>query len=204
VGFRLRPPLADLWSGHKASAAELSLLFMLLGAVYLHNIPRICAQFGVDPESLAPRVPHMVASTVLLSAPGFLAAILDRASAVFEPRIDSRTLTGRKPFLETGYSYLPLAWAATLAFYLRPFLGEAGTVLKVAGATVGYEDGQAIIPVWVMDGSVIAFLQGATLLVGLGGSLVLLRKLKSRPWPQILPQAALTLALTAELWYLIV
>jgi len=32
-------------------------------------------------------------------------------------------------------------------------------LLQVAGATVGYEDGQAIIPVWVMDGSVIAFLQ---------------------------------------------
>lgn len=204
VGFRLRPPLADLWIGHKASAAELSLLFMLLGAVYLHNLPQICAQFGVDVDTLEPRLPHILASTALLSAPGFLAAILDRAAAFFEPKIDSRTLTTRKPFLETGYSYLPLAWGATLSFYLRPFLGEAGTVLKVAGATVGFEDRVGVIPVWVMDGSVIAFLQGATLLVGLGGSLVLLRKLKSRPWTQILPQAAVMLAFTAELWYLIV
>jgi len=57
-------------------------------------------------------------------------------------RIDSRTLTGRKPFLETGYSYLPLAWAATLAFYLRPFLGEAGTVLKVSSTLQGEGGGE--------------------------------------------------------------
>lgn len=32
VGLRLRPPGIDLWSSHEASAAELSLLFMLMGA----------------------------------------------------------------------------------------------------------------------------------------------------------------------------
>lgn len=32
VEVRLRPPGADLWGGHKESAAELALLFMLLGA----------------------------------------------------------------------------------------------------------------------------------------------------------------------------
>ena len=32
VEFRLRPPFADIWGGHKPRAAELSLLFMLLGA----------------------------------------------------------------------------------------------------------------------------------------------------------------------------
>ena len=32
VEFRLRPPFTDIWGGHKPRAAELSLLFMLLGA----------------------------------------------------------------------------------------------------------------------------------------------------------------------------
>lgn len=35
--WRLRPPAADLWTNHGASWSELSLMFVLLGAVVLHE-----------------------------------------------------------------------------------------------------------------------------------------------------------------------
>jgi hypothetical protein len=35
--WRLRPPGADLWSGHHASWEELALMYVLLGAVVLHR-----------------------------------------------------------------------------------------------------------------------------------------------------------------------
>ena len=37
-----------------------------------------------------------------------------------------------KPFLETSYSYLPLVWGATLAFWLGPALQEGGHILPVS------------------------------------------------------------------------
>ena len=41
VEVRLRPPAIDLWTSHTASAAEVALLFLLLGAVYLHHLPQV-------------------------------------------------------------------------------------------------------------------------------------------------------------------
>ena len=36
-----------------------------------------------------------------------------------------------KPFLETSYSYMPLVWGVTLAFWLGPALQEGGHILPV-------------------------------------------------------------------------
>ena len=40
--------------------------------------------------------------------------------------------TKLKPFLETSYSYMPLMWGATLAFWLGPALTEGGHILPVS------------------------------------------------------------------------
>ena len=51
----------------------------------------------------------------------------------------SAACTGRKaskvrlkPFLETSYSFMPLVWGATLAFWLGPALQEGGHILPVS------------------------------------------------------------------------
>lgn len=41
-----------------------------------------------------------------------------------------------KPFLETSYSYMPLVWGATLAFWLGPALQEGGHILPVSTLTL--------------------------------------------------------------------
>ena len=229
------------------------------------------------------RRPHIIASLAVLSAPGVMAWAFDAAADVLGNAVgtsDKRPLS--RPFLEAGYAYLPLVWAATLAHYLRPLLGDAGRILQVrhfahsiisrrpyqpifhdvsipmcflalraatgsivmimsgkkakmrvamcckrlivsnfsigavkfliwawvqvTAATIGFESGSKALPALVADEAVISFLQGATLLVGLGGSLVLSGRLKpqAQPWQQCLPQAVLICGFTAEVWNLVV
>lgn len=69
--------------------------------------------------------------------------------------------------------------------------------------TVGLGEWSTVLPVFIEDGSVIAFLQGAVLTASAGLSLALTRKLAARPWLRIMPQCLTTAALAAEAWGLI-
>ena len=82
VEFRLRPPAADVWNfGHQESAAELCLMFMLLGAVAVHHLPAVAGQLGLPAgfisEFLTPHEGlaasffgwHALATALLLAAP---------------------------------------------------------------------------------------------------------------------------------------
>ena len=75
--------------------------------------------------------------------------------------------------------------------------------LQVTAVTVGLGAWGSSLPVFVEDGSVIAFLQGSVLLASTALSLALTRKLASRPWLRILPQCIVTAAFAAEAWFLI-
>jgi hypothetical protein len=93
-------------------------------------------------------------------------------------------------------------WGATLAHYLQALMEEAGRILPVAARTFGASgDG---LPVLVADHAVTSFLQGSTLLLGAGLSVLLTRKIGQKPWVVVAPQALTILGMTAELWYLIV
>ncbi|GFR44903.1 hypothetical protein Agub_g6248, partial [Astrephomene gubernaculifera] len=255
VEVRLRPPGADLLGPHSASPGEVVLLFMLLGAVYLHNLPDLAAQLvqdatalhlsGVTPE-------HIAASLVLLTAPGALAWAADAANrlaatsaaaaaastsssssspirsllarvnlgrtetaaaaAALETTAGSHEAASQvlppshpvplpAPFLTLSYGYLPLLWSATLAHYLRPLLAEAGQLLPVTAAMLGWE--HASLPVAEAHPVVITFLQGSLLLFGAATSAALSRKLAAAPWVTFMPQLALIGLFTAEAWALI-
>jgi hypothetical protein len=106
------------------------------------------------------------------------------------------------PFKSLAYGYLPLVWGATLAFYLQSLLEEAGRILPVTAATFGFDGDN--LPVLVANHAVTGFLQGTTLLIGAALSLLLTRKIGSKPWSTLAPQCLAIMGLTAELWYLIV
>ncbi|CAL8472261.1 g11803 [Coccomyxa elongata] len=211
VEFRLRVPGVDLWSTHKPLIAELALLFTLLGAVYLHHLPQLLQQLGLDPDLVEPQGSHILVSTLVLLAPGFLAlgahglyVLADALSAALSgPSVARGKRAGGKPFLELAYGYMPLVWAGTLAHYLLPFLDEAGRLLPVTAATVGLEEWGSGLPVFVEDGAVIAFLQGTCLLSGAALSLLLTRKIGARPWLRLAPQCLAILGFTAQLWALL-
>lgn len=75
IEFRLRAPAWDIFGGgHKPLAAEVALMYMLLGAVYLHHFPDVSLQLGLDPTPfLAERSTHILASGLMLTAPGVIA-----------------------------------------------------------------------------------------------------------------------------------
>ncbi|KAK9840711.1 hypothetical protein WJX84_002965 [Apatococcus fuscideae] len=193
VEFRLRPPGIDLWTSHTPSASELALQFMLLGAVFVHHLPAVYQQVGLDPTSLDGTLPHCLASFLLLSLPALLA-------------LGAHGVTHYVAFLQLAYAYLPLVWAGTLTHYLPAFLLRAGRILPVTARTV-YADKWApfqpeSLPELAADPAVTVFLQGACLAFGTVASLVLLRKLGGRPWLELAPHCILTLAFAAELWTL--
>ena len=96
----------------------------------------------------------------------------------------------------------PQVWGATLSFYLRQLLEEAGRILPVTVATFGV-DGDGL-PVFVADHAVTMFLQASTLLFGSACSLLLTRKIGQKPWLVLTPQCLTIVGLTAELYYLII
>ena len=108
-----------------------------------------------------------------------------------------------------AYAYLPLTWAATLAYYEDWGLREAGTVARVFARSL--EDASllphslaVLVPAPAADPAVVDFLQGSTLLLGALGAAAFTRRLGARPWAQLAPQLVGIALVTAELWYLIV
>ncbi|KAL0019848.1 hypothetical protein WJX79_006536 [Trebouxia sp. C0005] len=166
VELRLRFPGTDLWSGHKALQSEVSLMFLLLGAVYVHHLPQLLTQLGINPLLLDTNTPaHILATVTVLTLPGAAAAATDGLMRLFADRASDRPKA--KPFLETSYSYMPLVWGATLAFWLGPALQEGGHILPIATATIGW-DSSTWMPTLEPHPAVISFLQHSTLLAGAG------------------------------------
>lgn len=204
VEFRLRPPGIDLWTNHKPMSAEVSLMFMLLGAVFLHRLPELCQQFGLPEAAITGTYPHhIMASVVLLGAPGIVALLMDQATRTTQDH--GQTPATTTTFMRLAYGYLPLVWGATLAHYLSLMLNEGGTLLPRTLDTFYLSSFVAVeLPSWITPPPVTSFLQGTTLLLAAGLSLVLTKKLGNQSWEKLWGQGVLILGLTAELWYLIV
>ncbi|KAL6765626.1 sigma-54 interaction domain family [Haematococcus lacustris] len=200
VQLRLRLPGAELWEGsHQGTWAELALLLMLLGAVPLHTSHLLAEQLGLAPDLFTGiNYSHILASLAVLAAPGLLAVAADAGGRLALSRLQQRAPA---PLKHLGYGYLPLVWAATLAHYEKPLLSEAGRVLQVAGAMVGWS-ASSDLPYLAAHPAVIAFIQGSTLLLGTAAALALTRKLGGVPWSSLLPQTALITLACAELWVL--
>ncbi|MDX2097261.1 MAG: sigma 54-interacting transcriptional regulator, partial [Leptolyngbyaceae cyanobacterium bins.59] len=74
VEFNLRPPGIELWTSHKPRSYEVALLFLLLGAVFLHRLPEIAAFSGRSLLLDRFRV-HAVFSVLALLLPGTIALL---------------------------------------------------------------------------------------------------------------------------------
>jgi hypothetical protein len=137
------------------------------------------------------------------SVEGRAVAALQRAAAGYSAQASGAPVVAPiKPFLQLGYGYLPLVWAATLAHYEALLLREAGLALQVGAATFGLDG--AWLPVLQAHPAVVSFCQGGTLLFGAAASLGMTRRVAGQPWRVVAPQCALVAAFTAGLWALIV
>ena len=75
IEFRFRVPGADLWdASHTPLAAEVCLMFMLLGSVYLHDLPQFLIDLGIEPATVMTGKPeHIAVSIAMLAVPGIVA-----------------------------------------------------------------------------------------------------------------------------------
>ncbi|MGL5192641.1 MAG: 4Fe-4S binding protein, partial [Chroococcales cyanobacterium] len=195
VEFNLRPPGIDLWTTHQPRSYEVALLLLLLGGIFLHRLPEINAVLGLGID-LSQFWPHLGLSLAALGVPAAFVLLAGVAIAQLNRIFKS------KPFVQLAYGYLPLVLGGSLAHYLRLGLGEAGRILPVTFATFGLS-GEGL-PVWIAHPAVIAFLQGTSLIAGVGFSILLTQKIAKESLRSLLPQHLATLGLALGMWVIIV
>ena len=177
VQLRLRPPAADLQRSMDPPEGEVGLILVLAGGVCLHHWQRLLGALPLAPLALdnGPLLPRLAWGTAALALPAALflltrALLAWRGLGVLSPsRGPSRLRLGL-------YAGLPLLWALLLADHLPLGMAEAGRLLPVS-LSPWYGELASRLPAWSADRHVIAFCQSTVVLLGLGGTLVLLRRL---------------------------
>lgn len=169
--------------------------------MYLHYLPLLSTQLDLNPAIWASSQPaHILASLAVLAAPGAAAIANHVVGTSALPQKVSRTTP---PFLDLAYGYLPLVFGATLVYYERYFMEEAGLLLQVAAATVGLgPEVVSALPSVAAEPSVTAFVQGSSLVATSALALALTRRL-APSWASVLPQCVGIVAFASELWYLV-
>lgn len=191
VELNLRPPGIELWTTHKPTYSELALLFLLWGAVFLHRLPEIEQQFGLNLH-LDHFGIHAGVSVVALLLPGAIALLAHALLRVFNSK--------SRPFLELAYGYLPFVLGCSVAHYLRLGLTEAGQVIPVTVATFNPEAALATLPVAIAHPAVIAFLQAATIVGSFWLSVFLTQKIARQAIALLLPQHLAMAAIGSLFW----
>ena len=197
VEVNLRPPGIELWTTHQPRTYEVALMFLLLGAVYLHRLPELQLRLGVvfpiDNVWM-----HSLLAAVILGLPALLPL---GAVGIYRGLRQLWSMPKLPEFVKLAYGYLPLVWAANLAHYLRLGLFEGGRIIPVSLATFGGSG--ANLPVWVAHPAVVAFLQGTVLIIGMGLSLWLLQRITRQPVRSTVLFHGCTVLFGLSLWNLI-
>lgn len=177
VQLRLRPPAADLQRDMDPPEGEVGLILVLAGGLCLHHWSKLLGALPLAPPALesGPLLPRLAWGTAALALPA-AAVLLLRALLAWLGRGASRPSRGPSRLRLGLYAGLPLLWALLLADHLPLGMAEAGRLLPVSLSPRG-EELAAWLPAWSADPHVIAFCQTTALLLGLGGTLVLLRRL---------------------------
>nr|WP_229641091.1 sigma 54-interacting transcriptional regulator [Waterburya agarophytonicola] len=198
VEFNLRPPGIELWTTHTPRSYEVALLFLLLNVVFLHRLPEISNKLNLDLH-LDNFNYHALTSAIALSIP-ILIPIVANIAITFLGKVSQQYKP--RQFIELAYGYLPLVLAGNLSHYLRMGLGEGGKILPVTMATFGLDG--ANLPILIAHPAVIAFLQGATLMVGVLLSIILTQKIARQRVKYLLPQHLAIVTLAVGMWQVIV
>lgn len=189
VQFNLRFPAADLLENHQPFFAEVALLLLLLGGVFMHKAETILS--GLGWENLSLDSEHLLVSlpivTLLLSIPFVLTYGVQRLTRFWN--------NDYPEYLKVIYAYLPLTLGANLAYYLPAAVTESGTLLPTLARTFGFNDTYLPTLTWSLD--VAKFLQGGALWVALGFSVYVLFGISKASWKSNLPHFLLMLGLTA-------
>lgn len=194
VEFNLRPPGIELWTTHQPRNHEVALLLLLLGGVFLHRLPQLQTALGLD-FHLQNFWPHLGISVGVLAIATLIPITGHGLLRVLSPG-------KHRPFLELAYGYLPLVLGVTLAHYLKMGLTEAGQILPVSWATLGYAN--VALPAFAAHPAVIGFLQGSTLVLSLLLTWIVTQKIGRQSFKSLWPQHLTALSLIIGFWQIIV
>ena len=178
VQLRLRPPAADVQREMDPPAGEVGLLLVLAGGVCLHHWQRLLGALPLAPPSLVegPLLPRLAIGCAALALP---AVLFVGMAALSRWRQGQEGNSARSPTARLRlalYAGLPLLWALMLADHLPLGMEEAGRVLPVS-LSPWRPDLAARLPSWSADPHVVAFCQSTVVWIGLGGTVVLIRRL---------------------------
>jgi len=205
VEFNLRPPGIELWTTHQPRSYEVALLLLLLDLVFLHRLPELQNQLGVN-WNLEQFWVHSMVSVAVLSLPALIPLFAQVTMGLLhqlQTKLNPKGVYPKpRPFVETAYGYLPLVLGANLAHYIDFGLAEGGRIIPVAFATLGLS-GEGL-PIAVAHPAVIDFLQGVSLFVASGLGMILTQKMFRNSVWSLLPQHLALLGLTVWFWQLIV
>lgn len=196
VTLNLRPPAIELWTTHQPRTYEVALLFLLLNAVFLHELPQINLLLGLGLD-LSQFWIHSIFAIAILIIPIILPLV---GYFIIRLICQKRNIQPRS-FIELAYGYLPLVLCANLAYYLHLGLGEAGQILPVTLATFGLNGSN--LPIFVAHPAVISFLQGITLIFGVILAIILSQKISRQSMTTLLGQHFSTIALGFIFWQII-
>jgi len=175
VQLRLRPPAADLQREMDPPQGEVGLILVLAGGVCLHHWQRLLGQLPLAPAVLesGPLLPRLAWSMAALALPAALFLLIYGLIS----RQRRGVGLGPSSRLKVGlYAWLPLLWSLMLADHLPLGMGEAGQLLPVSLAP-WHPEWLERLPSWSADPHVVAFCQTIVVVLGLGGTVVLLRRL---------------------------
>ena len=196
VQLNLRFPASDLLDNHQGFNAEIALLLLLLGGVFMHHTQDILEWLGlgtisINSDRLLVSIPIVL---VILSIPALLTYPTHAIARFFDPK--------QPDYRIVVYAYLPLTLAANLAHYIPAAITEAGKSLPIFAAAIGWNDVNLPSLIWSMD--VAQFLQGVTLLSVLAFSPYPLLRITKRSWLSNLPHLLLMGGLTTLFFKLMI
>ena len=122
VQLNFRFPAVDLLENHRGFWAEVALMLLLFGGVFMHHDHQILGWLGlgdlaIDADHLRISAPIV---TLLLSIPAALTYLTHAIARLFDREMPD--------YLTVVYAYLPFTLAANLAHYIPVAITEAGRI----------------------------------------------------------------------------
>jgi hypothetical protein len=186
VQLRLRPPGTDLQPQMQPPAGEAGLILVLAGGIVLHHWRSLLGWCSLAPESLqnGPLLPRLAFALAALALPAAAWLLLRGAWSLGRrwQRRRSSEVTSNPMEVKPAqqwlllYALLPLLWSLLLDSHLDMGMAEAGLLLPRSLGAIGLAAPPELLA-WSADPHVIGFSQSLILLIGTGGSIVLLRRL---------------------------
>jgi ferredoxin len=194
--LNLRFPASDLLDDHRGFWAEVALLLLLFGGVFMHHSQTILNWFGlgslpVTSDRLLLGIPIAL---VFLSIPALLTYWIHAIARYLDPQ--------QPNYLSVIYAYLPLTLAANLTHYIPAAITEAGRILPLFAHSVGLSGAGLPTLTWSLD--VAQFLQGVTLLSVLAFSPYPLLRITKRSLLSNLPHLLLMVGFTVFFFELLI